>query len=37
MCQISIEILEHDVIPGSSYQNLKICVSQVASEKNIRD
>ena len=37
MCQISIEILEYDVIPGSSYQNLKICVSQVAAEKNILD
>ena len=37
MCQISIEILEYDVIQGSSYQNLKICVSQVAAEKNIQD
>ena len=24
MCQISIQILEYDVIPTSSYQNLKI-------------
>ena len=37
MCQISIEILQYDLIPGSSYQNLKICVSQVAAEKNILD
>ena len=29
ICQISIKILKHDVIPKSSYLNIKICVTKV--------